>query len=100
MRKLSKKIEIRSKGCRIMLLKLMDAKISAKWINGELVLSSDNFVKEVELYITNTSGAIFSDNYFNLIPGEEKSIKIIDSKNGNNVQIKGVNSEILNIRID
>ncbi|MFC2115087.1 glycoside hydrolase family 2 protein [Bacteroidota bacterium] len=81
-------------------LHLRDAEISVKWEKAELVLNSDRFVKDVELYMTNTSGAVFSDNYFNLIPGEEKRIEIIDSKNGNSIRIKGLNSEITNIRIN
>ena len=56
-------------------------------MDGELVLNSDYFLKDVELYLTNTSGAIFNDNYFNLLPGEEKRTKIIDSKNGKTIQI-------------
>jgi hypothetical protein len=81
-------------------LNLPDAEISASFIDGELVLSSDYFVKDVELYMTNTSGAVFSENYFNLLPGEVKRVSIIDHQNGKSIRIKGVNSEISTIRIN
>jgi TRAP-type uncharacterized transport system substrate-binding protein len=38
------------------------------------------------------AGAVFSDNYFNLIPGEEKRVKIIADMGGKSLQIQGVNS--------
>lgn len=81
-------------------LKLKDTKIMAKVIGDEIVLRSDEFVKDVALHFTNTSGAIFSDNYFNLIPGHEKRIKIIHAANGREIQIGGVNSEIIKLKYD
>jgi beta-mannosidase len=75
-------------------LKLKDGDISATVSGDEIVLSSQVFIKDVELYLKETSGAIFSDNFFNLIPGESKRIKIIDRQGGKSLEIKGVNSNL------
>jgi hypothetical protein len=52
------------------------------------------------LYIEGTSGAVFSDNYFNLIPGEPKKINIpFLPEGGKTLKIKGVNSSITSIEL-
>lgn len=56
---------------------LHEAQINAAISEKTITLTSDKFVKEVELYMQGTSGAVFSDNYFNLIPGEPKTIEIL-----------------------
>ena len=80
-------------------LKLKDGDIEASFNNNEIRLSSAVFIKDVALSIPETTGAVFSDNYFNLIPGETKTISIIDRAGGNLVEIKGVNSSLSNVRI-
>ncbi len=73
-------------------LNLPDATIQIeKTVNG-IVLKSDKFVKEVALTITDATGAVFDDNYFNLLPGEPKQINILDSAKGTSIKAKGVNS--------
>ena len=72
---------------------LPDSEIKAVKTDQGITLSSAKFVKEVELYLDGTSGAVFSDNYFNLIPGESKTIKILVKPDGSKtLKIKGVNS--------
>jgi hypothetical protein len=73
-------------------LLLPDAKIQIENAADGIILKSDKFVKEVALTIPNTSGAVFDDNYFNLLPGEAKYVKILDYANGKSIKVKGVNS--------
>jgi hypothetical protein len=73
-------------------LNLPEAQIQMEKTIDGFVLKSDRFVKEVALTIPNSTGAVFDDNYFNLIPGEAKHVKILDSANGKSIRAKGVNS--------
>jgi hypothetical protein len=73
-------------------LKLKEGDISATVKGDEIILSSPVFIKDVELYLQGTSGAIFSDNFFNLLPGEVKKVKILNDQGGKSLEIKGVNS--------
>jgi beta-mannosidase len=73
-------------------LKLKEGNITATQKNNELILLSDTYIKDVELIIPETTGAVFSDNYFDLIPGEKKRIYLFDDKDGAHIQIKGLNS--------
>jgi beta-mannosidase len=58
-----------------------------------LILETDTYVKSVELSIPDVSGAVFSDNYFDLFPGQIKRVGIIERKNGKQIRIKGLNSD-------
>ena len=73
-------------------LKLPEGVIQARWDKDTLILSAKVFIKDVALTVPATSGAVFSDNYFNLIPGEERRVKIIAGLGGKSLQIQGVNS--------
>ncbi len=73
-------------------LNLPDASIQLEKTVDGIILMSDTFVKEVALTIPNSSGTVFEDNYFNLLPGEAKHVKISDSANGTSIKAKGVNS--------
>lgn len=73
-------------------LKLKDGDISATISGDEVILSSPVFIKDVELYLKDTSGAVFSDNFFNLLPGETRKVKILDKRGGKSLEIKGINS--------
>lgn len=73
-------------------LQLKQGELSAE-INGNILsLEADQYITSVEVSVPGVSGAIFSDNYFELLPGEKKELEIIERKNGQQVRIKGLNS--------
>jgi beta-mannosidase len=77
---------------------LPDAKVRILKTDEGISITSPKFVKEVELYFEGTSGAVFSDNYFNLIPGEAKTVRILFKPQGSKTLIiKGVNSQPINL---
>jgi hypothetical protein len=79
---------------------LPDSEIKAVKTDQGITLTSAKFVKGVELYLDGTTGAVFSDNYFNLIPGESKAIKILVKPEGSKtLKIKGVNSALTTLII-
>ena len=78
-------------------LSLPDATIVMEKSAGGVVLRSNKFVKDVALSIPNISGAVFDDNYFNLLPGVGKYVKITDSAGGKSIMAKGVNSNSVEI---
>lgn len=80
-------------------LLLPDAKIQIEKNADGIILKSDKFVKEVALLLPNSTGAVFDDNYFNLLPGEAKHVKILDAANGKTLKAKGVNSAEVEIQL-
>jgi hypothetical protein len=73
-------------------LKLPEGAIQVRREKDTLILSAKVFIKDVALSIPAVAGAVFSDNYFNLIPGEEKRVRIIADMGGKSLQVQGVNS--------
>ena len=78
-------------------LSLPDATIVMEKSAGGVLLKSNKFIKDVALSIPNTSGVVFDDNYFNLLPGVGKYVKITDSASGKSIIAKGVNSNSVEI---
>ena len=74
-------------------LQLKRGKINVELQDGNLVLEADRYITCVQLSIPDVSGAVFSDNYFELFPGEIKRIRIIDPKEGDQIMIEGLNSD-------
>ncbi len=73
-------------------LNLVDGKINTEIHGDLLVLEADRYISCVELSVPGVSGAVFSDNYFELFPGEKKRVSIIEKKEGHQVMISGLNS--------
>jgi beta-mannosidase len=78
-------------------LKLSDGVIQVRREKDTLIFSAQVFIKDVALSLPAVAGAVFSDNYFNLIPGEEKRVKIIADMGGKSLQIQGVNSSMITL---
>ncbi len=78
-------------------LKLPEGAIQVRREKDTLILSAKVFIKDVALNMPSVAGAVFSDNYFNLIPGEEKRVKLIAHVGGKSLQIQGVNSSMVTL---
>ncbi len=74
-------------------LRLQNGEINAAYQDGALVLQADTFIKAVEISIPGTTGAVFSDNYFDLPPGTPRHISVMEAKGGKEINIKGLNTE-------
>jgi hypothetical protein len=68
-----------------------DAKLSAKLVDGALEITTDKFAKSVTL--TGNAGGdefgwFFEDNYFDLVPGEVKTIRILGGHASGRISLK------------
>lgn len=61
--------------------------IQKKKTSWEVTLKSKNYVYNLFLYSENNNGR-FSDNYFDLIPGEKKVVNFYPEKNNNEMNLK------------
>ncbi len=74
-----------------------DAKIAISLRNGNLVLKSDQYAHAVTLEGNNNgdkSGFLFSDNYFEMLPNEEKVVEILGDKLNGNITAKAWYSKV------
>ena len=73
-------------------LHLAQAKLDAQIVNGRIQISTNSFVRQVELKADGVTGAVFEDNYFDLSAEQKRTIKIIDAAGANKIRIKALNA--------
>ena len=73
-------------------LRYKEANLDVRLDGNYLVLKTDAFIRCVEIKGQSGEdefGWLFSDNYFDLMPGEEKRVKILGNKDSGQLRIKG-----------
>ncbi len=80
-------------------LKLPRAKLVCNYKDGRIELISDKFARQVSIEMPGISGAVFEDNYFDLSPGNPKSIRLIDRAGGGGLIIQALNSEVCELTL-
>jgi len=73
-------------------LRLPEVKISVQIKEDGIELISDGFARQVTLEFPNRTGAIFEDNFFDLVPGKKKRIKILNHAGGERMIVRAVNA--------
>jgi len=74
-------------------LHLPKAKLPAKIIENEIVITSDVFAKCVSLEMEDTVGAVFEDNFFDVRPGQTRAVRVIDPAGGHTIIVKALNAD-------
>jgi hypothetical protein len=72
-------------------LKFPDAVLTAEFAGGELRVRSDRFARCVEILGDKDGdpfGWLFSDNYFDLLPGTAKTIRVVDGPDRGRITLK------------
>lgn len=73
-------------------LKFPEAQLQVKIEENDLVITTNNFVRCVEIKGVcgnDEFGWLFSDNYFDMMPNETKRIHILGNKNHGSISVKG-----------
>jgi hypothetical protein len=78
-------------------LKLPQARLGVERTGTGLQIATDKYARQVCLEIPGTRGAWFSDNWFDLIPGEARTIDILDRAQGREIRIGALNAEIVTL---
>jgi hypothetical protein len=61
-------------------------------------VTTDVFSRQVELRFDDTTAGVCEDNYFDLAPGQKRSITIAGAADGGNVEVRAVNADPVLIR--
>ena len=78
-------------------LHLPEAHLQVRQENHRLEIATDVFARQVTLLFEGASGAIFEDNFFNLIPGQKRIIDIVNTAGGRQLAIRALNAEPITI---
>ena len=74
-------------------LHLPQAKLTAKKVGDHLELTTDVFARQVSLQFDGVSVAVFEDNYFDMLPGQTRSISIVNAADGKQLTIHALNAD-------
>jgi len=56
-------------------------------------IGTDAFARQVTLEFTGVTGAVFEDNFFDLIPGQKRTIAVRNAAGGSALTVRALNSE-------
>lgn len=73
-------------------LRLPDAKIDVQLAEKGVELTCDVFARQVTLEVPEVTGVVFEDNFFDLVPGQKKLVKILNLVDGNRIVVRAVNA--------
>ncbi|MFC1762596.1 glycoside hydrolase family 2 protein [Planctomycetota bacterium] len=80
-------------------LHLPKATLTAKLVDDAIEISTDVYAREVTLAFPALTGAVFSDNYFDLIPGQTRRISINHNPDGKSVRIHALNGDPVTVSL-
>jgi hypothetical protein len=80
-------------------LHLPNAKLAARAAGGKIEIASDVFARTVSLEMDGVTGAVFEDNFFDMAPGQKRTIAVINPAGGRAVTIAALNARPVRLEI-
>ena len=74
-------------------LHLPQAHLTVRKAGDGVEVATDVFAKQVVLEFEGPSGAVFEDNYFDLPPGQTRTISVVNAASAGQVTVRAVNAE-------
>jgi beta-mannosidase len=75
------------------------ATLAAQATEGAVRVSTDVYARQVALEVPGVVGAVFEDNYFDLTPGQSRTIRVIDPAGGARVCVQAVNAQRVGVTL-
>jgi hypothetical protein len=74
-------------------LHLPTAHLTARLADDRVEIATDAFARQVTLEFDGVTGAVFADNFFDLIPGRKRTIAIQKTADGTALTVRALNSD-------
>ena len=78
-------------------LHLPQAHLTARLADGRIEIATDAFARQVTLEFDGVTGAVFEDNFFDLIPGQKRTIAVLKAAGGAALTVRALNAEPVTI---
>lgn len=75
---------------RFLKLSQHQPKLTVSRVPGGIRVSTDKFARQVTLEIPGDLQAVFEDNYFDLLPGESRTVRLLQATEGGKVRVSAV----------
>ena len=68
---------------------------------GEKIeISTDLFARGVSLQMEGVAGAVFEDNFFDVPPGQKRTIAVVDRAGSRKLVVRALNAEPIRLNLD
>ena len=74
-------------------LHLPPAHLTVRQDGGRIEIATDAFARQVTLEFEGVTGAVFEDNFFDLIPGQKRTIDVVNAAGGRTLTLRALNAE-------
>lgn len=74
-------------------LHLPRARLTARLAGGRIEIATDAFARQVTLELAGVTGAVFEDNFFDLVPGRKRSLAMVPTAGGRTLTVRALNAE-------
>ena len=81
-------------------LHLPNAKLTARAVGDKIEISTNFFARTVSLEMHRVTGAVFEDNFFDMVPGQKRTISVMNPAGGRAVTIAALNAKPVRVEID
>jgi len=78
-------------------LHLPQAHLRVRQENDRIEITSDAFARQVTLQFDGVTGAVFEDNFFDLVPGQKRRLSVVNAAGGTQLAVHALNAEPLTI---
>ena len=80
-------------------LELPSPTLTVRKVRDGIAVSTDVFARQITIQTPGTVVALFEDNHFDLLPGEKKTIRILDAAGAGSARVQAVNSNIVEMKL-
>jgi hypothetical protein len=81
-------------------LHLPNVKLTAHAVGDKIEISTNVFARTVSLEMHGVTGAVFGDNFFDMVPGQKRTISVMNLAGGRTVTIAALNAKPVRVEID
>jgi beta-mannosidase len=81
-------------------LHLPNARLTARALGSKIEITTNVFARTVTLEANGVTGAVFEGNFFDMIPGQKRTIEIINPAGARTVTISALNAKPIKLDIE
>jgi hypothetical protein len=67
-------------------------------VDSGVEISTDFFARQVTLAVPSASGVVFEDNYFDLAPGQKRTVRVIHPSNALEIEVSALNTPAVRVQ--
>ncbi|HUS73118.1 MAG TPA: glycoside hydrolase family 2 protein [Sedimentisphaerales bacterium] len=80
-------------------LHLPKAKLTVRTVGDKIEITTNVFARTVTLEMEGVTGAVFEDNFFDMVPGQKRTITVVNPAGGRALTIRALNAAPVQLKL-